>query len=117
MGLLREPLKKNAFTPDNRPGKNEWYFPDIKEMAAWVGGDEVWIEETMEPELFEMIKRAAKGIPMGRPPKVQLSNRHVEYIVTWYGVAIATAILWVMLYRKKPNKARSGGKVKLSSKW
>jgi surfeit locus 1 family protein len=47
MGMLREPIKKNMFTPDNRPGKGEWYFPDIKEMAAWVGADEVWIEETM----------------------------------------------------------------------
>ncbi|CRK22852.1 hypothetical protein BN1708_017982, partial [Verticillium longisporum] len=32
--LLREPWKKNMFTPDNRPDKWEFYFPDVKQMAA-----------------------------------------------------------------------------------
>jgi surfeit locus 1 family protein len=83
LGLLREPIKKNMFTPDNKPGRGAWYFTDIKEMAAWVGADEVWVEEMMDPELFEIFRRTEKGIPMGRPGKVQLNNRHVEYIVTW----------------------------------
>lgn len=46
-GLLREPWKKNAFTPVNRPDKREWYFPDVAEMAQHTGSDPVWIEETM----------------------------------------------------------------------
>jgi surfeit locus 1 family protein len=47
MGLLRQPINKNMFTPDNRPGRGDWYFLDAKEMAAWVGAEEVWIEEMM----------------------------------------------------------------------
>lgn len=46
-GLLREPWKKNMFTPVNRPDKGEWYFPDVLEMARWTGSQPVWIEETM----------------------------------------------------------------------
>ena len=46
-GLLREPWKKNLFTPDNNPAKKEFYFPDVEQMAALTGSQAVWIEETM----------------------------------------------------------------------
>ena len=46
-GLLREPSKKNMFTPDNQPEKGKWYFPDAKQMAEVSESEEIWIEETM----------------------------------------------------------------------
>lgn len=46
-GLLREPWKKNMFTPDNKPEKGEFYFPDVKQMAELTGSQPVWIEATM----------------------------------------------------------------------
>jgi len=51
-GLLREPPKKNFVTPDNRPEKGEFYFPDVVQMAALVGAEPVWIEETMRMFFF-----------------------------------------------------------------
>lgn len=46
-GMLREPWKKNMFTPDNRPDKGEFYFPDVRQMAELTGAQPVWIEATM----------------------------------------------------------------------
>jgi surfeit locus 1 family protein len=46
-GLLREPPKKNSFTPDNRPDKGEFYFPDVKQMAELTGSEPIWVEATM----------------------------------------------------------------------
>ena len=46
-GLLREPWKKNIFTPDNKPEKGQFYFPDVAQMAQVSGSQAVWIEETM----------------------------------------------------------------------
>lgn len=46
-GLLREPWKKNMFTPENRPDKGEFYFPDVKQMAELTGAQPVWVEATM----------------------------------------------------------------------
>jgi len=46
-GLLREPWKKNRFTPENRPDKGEFYFPDVYQMAALTGSQPVWVEATM----------------------------------------------------------------------
>lgn len=46
-GMLREPWKKNMFTPDNRPDIGEFYFPDVKQMAELTGSQPVWIEQTL----------------------------------------------------------------------
>jgi surfeit locus 1 family protein len=45
-GLLREPWKKNMFTPDNQPQKGMFYFPDVKQMAELTGSQPVWVEAT-----------------------------------------------------------------------
>jgi surfeit locus 1 family protein len=46
-GLLREPWKKNFFTPINKPEDGKFYFPDVEQMAQVSGAAAVWIEETM----------------------------------------------------------------------
>ena len=46
-GMLREPWKKNMFTPENRPDIGEFYFPDVKQMAELTGSQPVWIEQTI----------------------------------------------------------------------
>jgi surfeit locus 1 family protein len=49
-GLLREPWKKNMFTPDNKPEEGKFYFPDINQMAELSGSQPVWIEQTMSKD-------------------------------------------------------------------
>ena len=46
-GLLREPWKRNMFTPNNHPELGQFYFPDVEQMAKFTGSDPIWIEETM----------------------------------------------------------------------
>lgn len=82
-GLLREPWKKNFFTPDNIPERNIFHFPDVTEMSKHAGSEAIWIEETMMPSLLESYDREAKAIPISRAPAVNLRNTHVQYIVTW----------------------------------
>lgn len=102
-GLLREPWKKNMFTPENRPEKGQFYFPDVKQMAELTGSQPVWVEVTMgmleainsgcsrlelltllEPEFMKMMDFEARGIPYGRAAEVNLRNNHAQYIFTWY---------------------------------
>ena len=77
-GLLREPWKKNMFTPNNKPEDNAWYFPDVHQMAEHTGSQTVWIEETMRPDLIASYQRESKGIPIGRAPEVNLRNNHTQ---------------------------------------
>ena len=82
-GLLREPWRKNLFTPSNKPEERKFYFPDVHEMAKVANAEPVWIEETMTPDLLVTYNREAKGIPIGRAPEVNLRNNHFQYIFTW----------------------------------
>ncbi|PHH76414.1 hypothetical protein CDD82_3993 [Ophiocordyceps australis] len=99
-GLLREPWKKNMFTPDNRPEKGHFYFPDVNQMAALTGSQPVWIEVTMEPEFMKLIDYEARGVPYGRPAEVNLRNNHAQYIFTWYGLCAATSVMLYMVLKK-----------------
>ncbi|KAI2610436.1 SURF1-domain-containing protein [Hypoxylon sp. NC1633] len=114
-GLLREPWKKNMFTPENRPDKGEFYFPDVKQMAALAGSQAVWVEQTMEPGLLEAIDMEAKGIPIGRPAEVNLRNNHAQYIFTWYGLAVATSIMFYMVVKKPPTDVAR--RVRMNKEW
>ncbi|KAF8525677.1 SURF1 family-domain-containing protein [Trichophaea hybrida] len=103
-GLLRAPWKKNMFTPDNRPELNEFYFPDVDQMAKLVQAQPVWIEETMaEPDLIVAMNAQASGKPIGRPAEVNIRNNHLQYIVTWYGLSFATSVMLYLLVRKPPG--------------
>ncbi|KAF3390650.1 Cytochrome oxidase assembly protein shy1 [Penicillium rolfsii] len=104
-GLLREPWKKNMFTPANKPEEGKFYFPDIEQMAELGGSQPVWIEETMVSDLLDTYDRIAKGRPLGRAAEVNLRNNHAQYIFTWYGLSLATSIMLWMVVRKKPNDA------------
>ncbi|KAI0384371.1 SURF1-domain-containing protein [Hypomontagnella monticulosa] len=114
-GLLREPWKKNMFTPENRPDKNEFYFPDVKQMAALTDSQPVWIEQTMEPDLLQTIDMESKGIPIGRPAEVNLRNNHAQYIFTWYGLAVATSIMFYMVVKKPPTDISR--RVRMNKEW
>ncbi|KAI0096392.1 SURF1 family protein [Nemania sp. FL0031] len=114
-GLLREPWKKNMFTPENRPDKGEFYFPDVKQMAELTGSQAVWVEQTMEPDLMQALEMESKGIPIGRPAEVNLRNNHAQYIFTWYGLAIATSIMFYMVVKKPPTDMSR--RIRMNKEW
>ena len=53
-GLLREPWKKNFFTPDNQPELGQFVFPDVRQMAEFTGSEPIWIEETMSMQKLHL---------------------------------------------------------------
>ncbi|KAK4174047.1 putative COX1 assembly protein Shy1 [Triangularia setosa] len=114
-GLLREPWKKNMFTPDNRPDKGEFYFPDVKQMAELTGSQPVWVEQTMNPDYFTTLEYEQKGVPIGRPAEVNLRNNHAQYIFTWYGLSLATSIMFWLVVKKPPKDITR--RVRMNKNW
>ncbi|KAG0632795.1 SURF1 family protein [Tuber brumale] len=114
-GLIRTPWKKNMFTPDNVPEKGEFYFPDVEGMARLVGAQPVWIEETVEPDFVVAMENIEKGVPIARAAKVNLRNNHMQYIVTWYALALATSVMFYILVRKPPSDVAK--RVRHSTDW
>lgn len=85
-GVLRTPRRLNPYLPDNDPAANVWYWLD---MAA--------IEDRVDMALYPMVLEAdatpnAGGWPIGGQTNFQVSNRHLEYVLTWYGMAIVVLI-------------------------
>lgn len=101
-GLAREaPREKPSFiVPDNDPAKNVFYWKDLSAMAASSGvgepGDYLpfFIDANDAPN--------PGGLPAGGVTILDLPNNHLQYAVTWYGLAAAlVAVLGAWLWRRR----------------
>jgi surfeit locus 1 family protein len=84
-------------------------------MARLVGAQPVWIEETVEPDFVVAMENMEKGVPIARAAEVNLRNNHMQYIVTWYGLALATSVMFYILVRKPPTDIAK--RVRHSTDW
>jgi len=99
-GLARNPLaeKPSALVPDNEPAKNVFYWKDRDAMASSAGVDPAklvpfFIDAGVAPN--------PGGLPIGGVTMVELPNNHLQYALTWYGLAAAlAAIFGTWLWRR-----------------
>lgn len=90
VGLARERLsdKPSSLVPDNDPAQNIFYWKDIDAMAENAGLDrakllDVFVDADATPN--------PGGYPVGAVTIIDLPNNHLQYAVTWYGLALALA--------------------------
>lgn len=98
VGLLRLPPKgpPNWFMPDNRPQANEWFWIDLERMAAVDGLARVapfYIDADATPN--------PGGWPKGGVALPQLPNHHLQYAVTWFSLAVALIVIYVLYHRRR----------------
>lgn len=85
-GLLRKPAVPTTFTPDNESYKRVYYWRSLDDMQAAAFGAEgprprpYFVEADASPAV-------PGGLPRGGVTMVTLPNRHLEYALTWYGLA------------------------------
>ena len=97
-GVLRVPDRATFVTPRNEISANHWYSRDVRAMAARLGGP-------APAPLFLMAETAtnpewAALVPAPLPPDIP--NRHLEYALTWFGLAAALAGVYAaMLWRRR----------------
>jgi len=86
--LARKPEMAGAFTPPNDAAKNVWYWRDLPAMAAAALGSN---DARLVPFVIdaELEPRNLGGWPRGGVTRLELPNRHLEYALTWYGLAAA----------------------------
>ncbi|WP_029354296.1 SURF1 family protein [Bosea sp. 117] len=81
-GLLRMPEEEGLFTPENDPAKDSWFTRDPVAIAAAKGILRV------APFLVDADATANPGgLPQGGATPVTFPNRHLEYALTWFGLA------------------------------
>lgn len=95
-GLLRRPAEQSWFTPANEPARNLWFWRDLDRMAASaLGRDQA---RTLPFFLDEQPRESdASAAPWPRPgvTRLDLPNRHLEYALTWYGLAGALIAVYL----------------------
>lgn len=86
-GYLRFPEAAGALTPHDDVSKRLWFTRDQRAMAQalnWGAVAPFYIDlETPVP---------ASGIPKPGPLEVQLKDDHMQYAITWFGLAAAVLV-------------------------
>ncbi len=109
IGLARLPEVKSAFTPDNDLKGNRWYSRDTDAMR-WGAAGPPSPEQlaTMRLALYApfSIDAEAKpetpgGWPRGGTTIVRLANSHLQYAVTWFGLALTLLGVFVVFARQR----------------
>lgn len=102
-GLARNPLagKPSSMLPDNDPEKNIYYWKDFGAMAAAGGHSDrarlvpFFVDANADP--------VPGGMPLGGVTLVDLPNNHLQYAVTWYGLALVLlviSVVWLLRHRR-----------------
>jgi surfeit locus 1 family protein len=93
-GIARTRFRKGYFQPDNDVAKNVWFWVDLAAMAKQAG-------VVVEPLIVEAGEGAVPGgWPKGGQTRVDLTNNHLSYVVTWYSVAVTIAVIYVLWHRR-----------------
>jgi surfeit locus 1 family protein len=87
-GLVRLPSGPGLFAAKNDPTHNIWYWPDIAAMTASAFSGSPAGAKVL-PLIVEADARPAApgGLPAGGVTRLNIPNRHLEYALTWYGLA------------------------------
>lgn len=106
LGLARGPLgaKPSSLLPDNDPAANIFYWKDLAAMKATAG---LPAGAGIIPFFIDAAAEPANpgGLPIGGVTLVELPNSHLQYALTWYGLAAALAgVVGVVLWRGRGGR-------------
>jgi surfeit locus 1 family protein len=100
-GLARAKLaqKPSMVVPDNDEQANIYYWKDLDRMAAKAG---LPADKVLPFFLDADATPVPGGLPRGGVTVINLPNNHLQYAITWYGLALALVAvsLFAWLRRK-----------------
>lgn len=88
-GLLRIAEPKGGFLRSNDPGQDRWYSRDVGAIARARGLN----GEAVAPFFVDAVRDPdGQGWPRGGLTVVRFRDHHLSYAMTWFGLALLTAI-------------------------
>ncbi|HUO23973.1 MAG TPA: SURF1 family cytochrome oxidase biogenesis protein [Caulobacteraceae bacterium] len=102
IGVLRAPDPRSFVAPSDQPQQNQWFTRDLPAMAAALGAG---APAPAFVALEQSPGAALDGCPVAHAPlPSDLPNNHLQYAITWFGLAAALVGVYVaMLFRRRPN--------------
>ncbi len=98
-GILRLSQQPGAFTPRPDPATRLWFVKDVAAIAgaAGVAAAPVLIEVDATPN--------PGGWPLGGQTRVDFPNDHLQYAVTWFGLALALLGVYLVYHHSRGRLA------------
>ena len=105
-GTLRWPDARSWFSPSDDPAHNLWFLCDPASIAAAKGLKDV------APFYVEQESPVPPGgFPQPGKLEVRLRNEHLQYVVTWYGLALVLVVVftvWAFKTGRDPRPKDAG---------
>jgi surfeit locus 1 family protein len=103
IGVLRWPEPRGLFTPADDPAHNRWFVRDPAAIAAAKGWGRV------APFYVEQEAPVPPGgWPQPGPLQVNLPNNHLQYAITWFGLAAALIVVFALWAPRRFSESPSG---------
>lgn len=106
-GLLRQPQGRNTFTPADNIAENQWFTRDPGPIGDARGLDPATLAPYYVDAAFD--PSPPNGMPQGGETAVTFSNNHLQYVVTWFGLAAALVVIFIVMVRARRKQNRQGG--------
>jgi surfeit locus 1 family protein len=90
-GTLRWPDARSWFSPADDPAHNLWFLRDPASIAAAKG-----LKEAAPFYIEQEAPVPPGGFPQPGKLEVRLRNEHLQYVVTWYGLALVLAAVFAV---------------------
>ena len=99
-GYLRFPEKAGLLTPSPSRDKRLWFSRDTEAMAKALG----W--ENVAPFYIDLESPVpVSGVPKPGPLDVHLKDDHMQYAITWFGLAVALMFAFGIWWRNRRRSA------------
>ncbi|AUG54146.1 SURF1 family protein [Thalassospira marina] len=96
-GVIQIARPRHWAQPENDPLKNQWFYVDPPRMAEEAGG------ELASPYYLEADDTPNPGgLPKGGQARVVLPNNHLQYAITWFCLAVALVVIFIVYHRRPP---------------
>jgi surfeit locus 1 family protein len=94
-GVLRFPEGRNWFTPADNTEKRIWQERNPSALAKAYGLARV------APFFIDADASGAGGLPQGGETRVSFPNNHLQYVITWFGLAFALLAVFFVFARRE----------------
>lgn len=97
-GYIRFPEPAGALTPSENLAKRLWFTRDHRSMAQALG----WAQDGRQVAPFYIDLESpvpASGVPKPGPLGIHLKDDHLQYAITWFGLAGAVMIAFMVWLR------------------
>lgn len=105
-GLVRGSEHPGLFTPKNDPKRDIWFWRDVPAMLGQTGGEGGGAGYPFAIDADATLVNPG-GWPKGGTTLVNLPNRHLEYALTWYGMAVALVAIFAMFAAGRLREAET----------